>query len=79
MVITGNFFKMVWIIILVAFLALVFYIGSDKAAERGHDWLVVPVLVISFIAIGIFSIKSCVHDAANRTPRYDYYDDRTPR
>ena len=52
---------------------------SGKATEKGHDWLVVPILVIGFIVFGIFSIKSCVHDAANRTPRYDYYDDRTPR
>jgi len=70
---------MIWIIILIAFLALIFYVGSDKAEKRGHDWLIVPVLVISFIFIGIMGIKSCVHDSANKTPRYDYYDDRTPR
>ncbi|MBP3741057.1 MAG: hypothetical protein J6I41_08075 [Bacteroidales bacterium] len=70
---------MIWIVVLVAILALIFYVGSDKATEKGHDWLVVPILVIGFIVFGIFSIKSCVHDAANRTPQYDYYDDRTPR
>ena len=70
---------MIWIIVLVAILALIFYVGSDKAVEKGHDWLVVPILVIGFIVFSIFSIKSCVHDSANKTPRYDYYDDRTPR
>lgn len=70
---------MIWIIILIAFLVLIFYVGSDNAEKRGHDWLVVPVLLIGFIIIGIFSIKSCIHDGANKSPRYDYYDDRTPR
>lgn len=70
---------MIWIIILIAFLALCFYLGSNRAEEKGHDWLVVPVLLIGFIIIGIFSIKSCIHDGANKSSRYDYYDDRTPR
>ena len=70
---------MIWIIILIAIFALIGYVGSDKAEEKGHDWLVVPILVIGFIVFGIFSIKSCIHDGSNKSPRYDYYDDRTPR
>lgn len=70
---------MIWIIIFIAIFALIGYVGSDKAEEKGHDWLVVPILVVGFIVFGIFSIKSCIHDGSNKSPRYDYYDDRTPR
>lgn len=41
---------------------------------------VLSLVFIVFSLVAIFSsIKSCSHDAANKSPRYDYYDDRTPR
>lgn len=69
---------MVALIIIIALVALMFYAGSDKAQERGHDWIVVLIILLGFIVITIFGIKSCVHDSSH-SPSYDYYDDRTPR
>ncbi len=66
------------LIILIVLLVLIFYVGSDKAKEKGHDWLVVPILLFCFLAVLIFGVKSCVKNS-NHPPRYDYYDDRTPR
>lgn len=64
-------------IILIVLLVFIFYVGSDKA-KKGHDWLVVPILLFCFLAVKILGVKSCVKNS-NHTPRYDYYDDRTPR
>lgn len=69
---------MLFLIILILFLVLCFYVGSDTAREKGHDWLVVPILLIFFFATTVLSIKSCIKDS-DHAPRYDYYDDRTPR
>lgn len=65
-------------IILIVLLVFIFYVGSDKAKKKGHDWLVVPILLFCFLAVKILGVKSCVKNS-NHTPRYDYYDDRTPR
>lgn len=70
---------MVVLIILIALIVLIFYVTSDKAKEKGHDWLVVPILLFCFLATTILGIRSCIKDNSNRSPRYDYYDDRTPR
>lgn len=70
---------MVVLIVLIVLLVLIFYVGSDKAQERGRDWLVVPIILFVFLATTIIGIRSCVKDNSNRSPRYDYYDDRTPR
>lgn len=69
---------MVVLIILIALLVLIFYVGSDKAREKGHDWLVVPILLLFFLGTMVLGIKSCAKNS-NHAPRYDYYDDRTPR
>lgn len=70
---------MVVLIILIVLLVLIFYVGSDKAREKGHDWLVVPIMLFCFLAMTVLGIRSCIKDNSNRSPRYDYYDDRTPR
>ena len=70
---------MVVLIILIALIVLIFYVTSDKAKEKGQDWLVVPILLFCFLATTILGIRSCIKDNSNRSPRYDYYDDRTPR
>lgn len=69
---------MIALIALIVLIALIFYIGSDKAQERGHDWIAVPIILFFYLAISFFCIKSCVQDS-DHSPRYDYYDDRTPR
>ena len=69
---------MAFLIILIVLIILMFYVGSDKAKEKGHDWLVVPILLFCFLAVMILSVKSCVNNS-NRSPKYDYYDNRTSR
>ena len=70
---------MIVLIVLIVLLILIFYVGSDKAREREHDILVVPIILFVYLAITILAIRSCVKDNSNRSPKYDYYDDRTPR
>lgn len=65
---------MVYLIIIVALLAFLTYIVSDKAQKNGHDWLIVPVLVIFFLFVIIMNLKSCV--TSDDSPSYDYYDER---
>ena len=69
---------MVALIIIFALLVLIFYIGSEKAQERGHDGLAGPLVIIFVIVMMVLNIKSCVSNT-DFSPRYDYYDDRTPR
>ena len=69
---------MVILIILIALLVLIFYVGSDKAQKNGHDWLVVPIILFCFLATTVLGFRSCIKQASH-TPTYDYYDDRTPR
>lgn len=64
------------LIICAAVLGLMFYIVSDKAEEKGHDWLVVPFILIFGLVMLILSVKSCVQSGSNSSPSYDYYDDR---
>lgn len=53
---------------------LLFYIGSDKAKENGHDWLIVPVIVLFFLIMTFLSIKSCFNSCTSKYPSTDYYD-----
>lgn len=48
---------MLFLIILILFLVLCFYVGSDTAREKGHDWLVIPILLIFFFATTVLSIN----------------------
>lgn len=53
--------------------------SSNETKSNIGCWVLSLVfIVLSLVAI-FSSIKSCSHDAANKSPRYDYYDDRTPR
>jgi steroid 5-alpha reductase family enzyme len=70
---------MLVLIILIALLVLIFYVNSDKAREKGHDWLAIPIILFVFLTFTVLGIRSCVKKNANRSPRYDYYDNRTPR
>lgn len=69
---------MLFLIVLIVLFVLIFYVGSDKAREKGHDWLVVPILLFCFLATMVLGVKSCIKDS-NHAPKYDYYNDRTPR
>lgn len=53
--------------------------SSNETKSNIGCWVLSLVFIV-FSLVAIFSsIKSCSHDAANKSPRYDYYDDRTPR
>ena len=51
---------MIALIILLGVLVFIFYICSEKAEEKGHDWLVSPALFIFFIFFIVAGIKSCI-------------------
>lgn len=65
---------MVYLIIIIALLAFLTYIISDKAKENEHDWLVIPVIIIFFLFVVIMNLKSCV--TSDDSSSYDYYDER---
>lgn len=69
---------MVALIVIFVLLALIFYTCSEKAQEKGHDGLIGPLIIFVIIAMAVLSIKSCISNT-DYSPRYDYYDDRTPR
>lgn len=73
----SNITDMIALIILLSVLVLIFYVNSDKAKEKGHDWLSIPIILIFLIFCIVGSIKSCAD--SNPYPRRDYYEDRVPR
>lgn len=53
---------------------------STNETKSSIGCWVLSLIFIVFAFVAIFgSVKSCAHDSANKAPRYDYYDDRTPR
>lgn len=53
--------------------------SSNETKSNIGCWVLSLVFIVFSVVTILGSVKSCSHDAANRSPRYDYYDDRTPR
>ena len=53
--------------------------SSNEMKSNIGCWVLSLVFIVVTVVAVLSSVKSCAHDAANRSPRYDYYDDRTPR
>ena len=51
---------MIGLIICIGILIFIFYIGGDKARERGHDWLVIPTLFLFFIFMIVVGVVNCI-------------------
>ena len=52
--------------------------SSNEIKSNIGCWTLTIISVAVMIIMTIGSLKSCI-DSSNRSPSYDYYDDRTPR
>lgn len=64
-----------WIIIVcIVIIGAMFYVGSDTAKEKEHDWLAVPIILIVFAAFTLAGLVGMCKSCSDSHPSYDYYE-----